>query len=199
MVDMLRQRIERAGIANLEAVVMDMEKLEFPDESFDAVTARWAFMFAPDAVGAIAAARRVLKPGGRLATATWDKADQNWWQGAQIFEKTLNPLVPPPPPDPNAPNPLRFSDPELLEQMLRDAGFADVSSETVPFRFDFGSSDEWWRFISTVNAPVAARLRRLDAAQLDQVRQESTAEIERFASGDRLALAAACLCAVGRK
>jgi len=83
--------------------------------------------------------------------------------------------------------------------MLRDAGFADVSSETVPFRFDFGSSDEWWRFISTVNAPVAARLRRLDAAQLDQVRQESTAEIERFASGDRLALAAACLCAVGRK
>lgn len=52
MVDMLRQRIERAGIANLEAVVMDMEKLEFPDESFDAVTARWAFMFAPDAVGA---------------------------------------------------------------------------------------------------------------------------------------------------
>ena len=69
MVDMLRQRIERDGIANLEAVLMDMEKLEFPDESFDAVTARWAFMFAPDTVGAMAAARRVLKPGGRLTTA----------------------------------------------------------------------------------------------------------------------------------
>lgn len=199
MIEQLQHRIQSAGLKNLDARVMDMESLDFPDESFDAITARWAFMFAPDAVGAIAESRRVLKTGGRLATATWDVADKNWWQGAQIFEKTLSPLVPPPPADPNAPNPLRFSDPALLEDTFKEAGMSGVSIERVSFTFEFSSGLEWWDFISGVNAPAAARLRRLDESQLSQVREQSIVEIEKLGSGGKLSLGAVCLCTAAQK
>ena len=199
MIEELQRCIQTAGLTNLEARLMDMESLDFPDETFDAIAARWAYMFAPNAVGAISESRRVLKAGGRIATATWDVADKNWWQGAQIFEKVLNPILPPPPPDPNAPNPLRFSDPNLLEDMFKEAGMSGISIERVPFTFEFSSGEEWWGFISSVNAPAAARLRRLDEAQLVQVREQSILEIEKFSSGGKLSLGAVCLCTAAQK
>jgi SAM-dependent methyltransferase len=49
----------------------DAERLPFPDGSFDVVVSQFGHMFAPRPGIAVAEMRRVLKPGGRVAFATW--------------------------------------------------------------------------------------------------------------------------------
>jgi SAM-dependent methyltransferase len=49
----------------------DVEDMPYPDASFDVVLSEFGHMFAPRADVAIAEMRRVLRPGGRVAFATW--------------------------------------------------------------------------------------------------------------------------------
>ena len=49
----------------------DAEKLPYADASFDVVVSQFGHMFAPRPELAVAEMRRVLKPGGRVAFATW--------------------------------------------------------------------------------------------------------------------------------
>ncbi len=49
----------------------DAMQLPFPDEAFDVVVCQFGHMFAPRPDVAMAEMRRVLKPDGRIAFATW--------------------------------------------------------------------------------------------------------------------------------
>jgi ubiquinone/menaquinone biosynthesis C-methylase UbiE len=68
MLDRLDAHAEENGISNVTTVAADMRTLPFEDESFDAVVSNYAFHHLVDADKAIALAeaRRVLVPGGRL-------------------------------------------------------------------------------------------------------------------------------------
>jgi ubiquinone/menaquinone biosynthesis C-methylase UbiE len=134
MVEVMRRRAAASGVDNLEARVMDMEQLQFADDSFDAVTCRWGYMFCPDAVSALIESRRVLRPGGRLALAVWDLPANNPWLSS--FVSAINHVAPSAsPPDPKALGPFRLSDRGELEALLGAAGFSRSSIESVPFRF----------------------------------------------------------------
>lgn len=61
---MKRARWLPPGITNFEACVCDVEALEFPDASFDAVTVRIAPHHFLDIEKAVREIARVLKPGG---------------------------------------------------------------------------------------------------------------------------------------
>ncbi|MET3181819.1 UNVERIFIED_ORG: SAM-dependent methyltransferase [Variovorax guangxiensis] len=76
--DLTPELIEAAGenatIAGLEDIAWtegDAENLPYADASFDVVLSQFGHMFAPRPEVAIAEMRRVLKPGGRIAFATW--------------------------------------------------------------------------------------------------------------------------------
>lgn len=58
------------GLA-IEFVEGDCERLPFADASFDVVVSQFGHMFAPRPGVATAEMLRVLKPGGRIAFATW--------------------------------------------------------------------------------------------------------------------------------
>ena len=65
---------ENAGIAKVATIQWfegDAEHLPFPDGQFDVVVSQFGHMFAPRPDVAVAEMRRVLKPGGRIAFATW--------------------------------------------------------------------------------------------------------------------------------
>jgi SAM-dependent methyltransferase len=68
MVELTRQR-------GIEALVADITQLPFGDAEFDCVFAGWVLYHVLDRDRAIAECARVLKPGGRFATATL--ADEN--------------------------------------------------------------------------------------------------------------------------
>ncbi|MGV8840100.1 MAG: class I SAM-dependent methyltransferase [Bauldia sp.] len=66
-----RENASIAGVGSVEWVEGDAEKLPFPDHRFDVVLSQFGHMFAPRPDVATAEMHRVLKPGGRIAFATW--------------------------------------------------------------------------------------------------------------------------------
>jgi ubiquinone/menaquinone biosynthesis C-methylase UbiE len=60
-----RKRAQEVG-RSIDLRVGDVQKLDFPDESFDTVTCTLGFCTIPDTRAAACEAFRVLRPGGRL-------------------------------------------------------------------------------------------------------------------------------------
>ncbi len=66
MLDAARGLADERGIAGIEFVLGDAEKLPFPDASFDLVTCRIAAHHFPDVQAFADEVARVLRPGGRF-------------------------------------------------------------------------------------------------------------------------------------
>ncbi|MEO3862184.1 methyltransferase domain-containing protein [Acrocarpospora sp. B8E8] len=89
--------IQRRGVSNARVTIGDAESLDFPDASFDAVQSGLVLFFVPDMPQAAAEIARVLRPGGRLALATFaeDREEDKALQAT--LRNLLTPYLPPPP------------------------------------------------------------------------------------------------------
>lgn len=79
MVSRLGARLVNSGHTRAEAVVgdvTDVPRLGVADASVDVVLCGFALFFLPDPPAALAAWRRALAPGGRLAVSTWGREDE---------------------------------------------------------------------------------------------------------------------------
>ena len=79
MLEVARGNAERRGIRNIETVACDVCELPFEDNSLYPISCRFGFMFFPDMQLAAQEMFRVLKPGGRFATAVWNVPEKNYW------------------------------------------------------------------------------------------------------------------------
>lgn len=88
-----RRRVNDLRLKNVEDLaVMDAEKLEFPDNSFDVVMAQYVVTAVPNPEAALDEFGRVLRPGGELIILTRISADA----GVRRFiERRLQPVVRP--------------------------------------------------------------------------------------------------------
>src|SRR5260370_31850270 len=111
MLAIARERIDAAGLTNVDLVESDAESLSLDAHSFDAVLCRWGLMFMPDLDGVVRAMHRALRPGGHFATAVWSVADKVPMCGlARDAIRRVTGIVPPP----NAPDPTKTPKTSLL-------------------------------------------------------------------------------------
>ena len=86
-----RERVRRLGLSNVEALsVMDAERLDYPDASFDVVVAQYVVTAVPDPEAALDEFARVLKPGGEIVLTSRIGADKGL---RGHIEHALMPLV----------------------------------------------------------------------------------------------------------
>ena len=124
MLDVARQRAAAAGARGLEFREADAQTAAFPGGR-DAVFSRFGVMFFSDPVAAFCNLRSALKPGGRLAFVCWRPLAENLWM--RLPAETAAGLIPPaPPPEPGAPGPFAFADPDRVRWILAEAGFTGV-------------------------------------------------------------------------
>lgn len=164
LLDVARQRA--AGLPGLEFVQADAQTHPLAAGSFDAVFSRFGVMFFADPTAAFANLRRALKPGGRLAFVCWRTAMENPVLSLPLFAALAH-LPPLPPPEPGAPGPFAFADPERVRSILDGAGFVDVA--VTPNDMKMGSGDlETALILAQRVGPLGALLRdnpdRQDAA-----------------------------------
>lgn len=129
MIEVARARAARLGIRNVEFQQLNLEWLDLETASVDAVLCRWGIMLVLDPAAAAREARRVLRPGGRLAIAVWDAAARNPWAtipGRVMIDAGLSE-----PPDPNAPGMFALAGVGVVQELLEGAGFVDVTVESV--------------------------------------------------------------------
>lgn len=148
MLEQLRTRVREAGVRNLSAELMDAQHLTFHDGTFDAVFCSFGMMFVPDRARALEEMRRVLRPGGRVAIATWSTIDKRPLMQL-AFAAARDALGAPTPPK----GPLQSI--EECEGELRAAGFHDPIARTFDEDAVFPSVDAYWKALMSGGAPMA--------------------------------------------
>ncbi len=152
MLAIARERMQTAGMRNVELVEGDAETVALPPDSFGAVVCRWGLFFFPDPVGTLARLRASLVPGGWLAAAVWGQPERV--PMISLPFAVLSRELGQPPALPSGPSPFALSEPATLEQAVRDAGFADVQSEPFTVTFEFASLDALLSHLGDVSAPL---------------------------------------------
>ena len=141
MLEVARARAAALGIENIEFRRMELEWIDLDTASVDAVLCKWGLMFSIDPEAALREARRVLRPGGRIALAAWDEPPVNPW--ATIPTRALVELGHTAPPDPDAPGMFILSAPGRLQELLEAAGFLDAVVESVDTSRSFAGTEEY--------------------------------------------------------
>jgi ubiquinone/menaquinone biosynthesis C-methylase UbiE len=148
----------------------DAQDLPFEEASFDLVLCLFGIMFFPDKVRANAEAHRVLRPGGCYVVVTFDNLELN------PVPKTAGEAVAslfPDDPSYMERGPFSYTDPTLVEQDLRAAGFQTVELETVELSSRVTARDAAHGIV--LGSPFRAEIERLDASALER----ATAAVER--------------------
>jgi SAM-dependent methyltransferase len=187
--DLSPQMVEaarRRRIPNAEHRTMDMQAIDLPDASVDAVVSRFGYMLVPDWTLALRETRRVLRPGGRLAFATWAPAQRNPWAtayGPVLIERGLQE-----PPEPGTPGQFALSEPSQIEELVRDAGFAEVAVAEVPVEFRFADWDDYRSVVPRLASSLRELLATLDKATVAEIDAAAEARLERFRTDEGYAL-----------
>jgi SAM-dependent methyltransferase len=149
--------------------------LPTPAASLDAIIGRWVYMLLADPATALGEARRVLRPGGRIALAAWTDPQDNPWASAPQLELVATGAVPPP--DPDEPNMFTFRDPARIRELLEGAGFTDVVIDQLDLAWHYDSLDDWWDTQLDISTTLAAGVGKLSPAVRDDLRDAIDARL----------------------
>ncbi len=197
IVELALQVARERGLKQIETRVMDGEKLDLPDASFDAVLCRLGLMYMPHPVTALREWRRALKAGGRAAVVVFSTPDRNSWGAvpASIIRRRAQL----PPPVPGQPGPFSLGGPGVLEGVFRQAGFADPEIRTVPVPHRMASAAEYVRVAREAFGAFNAMMARLSPEERESVWNEVEGSLRSFESPSGFEVPGECLVGAATK
>lgn len=113
LLDQARAEAAVAGLSEIDWKEGDAESLPYPDASFDFVLSQFGHIFAPRPDVALREMLRVLRPGGRIAFASWPP-EQLIGRAHALGERYL-------PPTGDVPSPLLWGEPSVVRERLGPA------------------------------------------------------------------------------
>jgi ubiquinone/menaquinone biosynthesis C-methylase UbiE len=171
MVRLTRSDLRHAGIAHATVHCMDAEQLRFPTGSFDRVLCGFTLHLLLQPARALAEARRVLKPGGRLAVTTWGDGDAHWAWFEDLLRRTASAVRPAPP---------VLHQPAELMRLLQAVGFTRVQVASESRDIVYASEAEWWAsrwsrgergVLESMTLPVAQAFKTAAFERMQSLRQ----------------------------
>lgn len=168
-----KENARRAGHANVETAEGDGERLDVPEETFDAAICRLGLMFFLDPETALRGIRHALKSGGAFCSMVFSAADAN--PCVSILMSTALRHAGLPPRDVYQPGGLlSLGKPGLIDDLFRRAGFVQVATTRVAAPFRLPSVGAYLDFVRGSASPILQILARMD----DASRHAAWADIE---------------------
>jgi ubiquinone/menaquinone biosynthesis C-methylase UbiE len=188
--DLSSTMIDEARSRNPEVTFRegDAAALPFPDASFDAVTIGFGMLHFAEPDRALAEARRVLAPGGRLAFTVWDDPERAVTFGLVLaaVERHGDPNVGLPPGPPF----FRFAEADACKRALVEAGFTSPEVVTLPITNVVASTDDLVDVFLRGGVRTRAILLAQSPAAMAAIRKDVAAAAERFRRAGGLELPA---------
>ena len=157
----------RADVAFLQA---DAATHSFETNDFDLAFSRFGVMFFDDPTAAFSNIRQALRPGGHMAFSCWQALKDNDWTRIPL-QAALQHLPPPEKPDPHAPGPFAFADPQRVEGILQSSGYRDIAVKSFAREIRFGEAptlSESVRKLAMIG-PVSRLIAGQEPALLEQI------------------------------
>ncbi|MGH9263270.1 MAG: class I SAM-dependent methyltransferase [Acidimicrobiales bacterium] len=133
-----RERVARAGAAEVELVEADAGSHSYGDGAFDVVVSRNGVVFFGDPDGAFANLARALRAGGRIAFTAPQGLDRNPW--IMVAGAAAAPHIGMPSGvAPGQPGPLGLADPSRIKAVLGRAGFREVTIQELTASIRIGA------------------------------------------------------------
>jgi ubiquinone/menaquinone biosynthesis C-methylase UbiE len=141
------------------------EALPYDDASFDRVISQFGLMFFADRPRALAEMLRVLRPGGTLAVAVWDRleATPGYAAVAALLDDLFGPAA-----AQSIAAPYALGDTDQLASLFAAAGLPAPTIHTLPGKARFPSVDAWiytdikgWTLADTIDDDGYNRLKQV--------------------------------------
>ncbi len=139
MVEIARENAIRRSIKNVETITAEVSELPFADNTFDAISCRFGFMFFPDMELAAKEMVRVLKPGGRIATSVWNVGEKNFWVTAIM--NVIHKNIELPAALPGAPGMFRCAANGFMADLFGNAGLKNIAETEVAGKLNCGDAE----------------------------------------------------------
>ena len=170
MLAFAEERARSAGLTNTRFVEADIETVDLEPASFDVVLSRNALMYASDPLTTISRLRTLLRPGGRLAAAVWATPDKvAFATPVGIITETLDISLPT-----DGPGPFALGAPGVLEDLLRHAGLADITSGTAIVVYETPDAESCTQWLRDVAPPITELVADQPPAVQDEIWQRVT-------------------------
>jgi len=197
IVELALEVARERGHKQVETRAMDGERLDLPDDSFDAVLCRLGLMYMPHPVTALREWRRALRPGGRVAVVVFSTPDRNTWGAmpASIIRRRAEL----PHPVSGQPGPFSLGAPGVLEGVFHQAGFADPEIRAVSVPLGMNSSAEYVRVAREAFGAFNAMMAHLPPQECESVWNEVEESLRSFESAGGFEVPGECLVGAATK
>jgi len=187
-----------ADLPNVETAVIDGAATGQPDATYDAIVFRMGLMFITDPGAALRDHHRILKPGGRLAAATWAGMEHNPWLTTVGMAAMLSGLLSGSLPiEPGGP--LSLGDPGQLRAYATDAGFGEAAVDEIELVMEFPDVEDYLAHVTALAPPFAAAFPAASDEQLAAVKATVTDATEQYRTDTGLAIPGRALLLVARR
>lgn len=190
-------RSEARGLGNVTTLDLDLERVDQPDGSYDAVLCREGIMLVPDHDGAASEMRRVLRPGGRAVVSVWGPRERNPWLGAMLdaVGTQLGVTFPPP----GLAGPFALDGRDKLLAVLSGAGFEDVAVDEVEAPWIGASFDQWWLVTTALAGPLSKVLEAQSPEAIDAIRSHAREALATYETPNGLEIPGVTLVGAARR
>lgn len=171
---------KKMALDNIDFHVMDAEQLEFRPNDFDAIGCSFGLFFLQDMSAALENWLRILKPGGRLMFTSF--APSALQPMTTMLFEDLSAVGLPLRDGETGGSANRLPSREFCCELLEEAGYTNVASESQQLGFHLGKAEDWWEVVW--NAGLRGYIERLGPEQLAELRARHLPRIEKLRTED---------------
>jgi len=156
---------ERVPAADVQ--VGAAEALPWPGDTFDVALSQLVVNFMSDADAGVAEMRRVVHPGGTVASCTWDYSDgmtmlRTFWDAALSLDSKT----------PDEGRTMHYNDPDSLRELWLRAGLEAVENDALVVEVSYRDFDDYWEPFTAGVGPAGAYTLSLDPDRRAALREE---------------------------
>lgn len=195
MVGLATRNAKERRIPNVEFRVVDAEKMDFPDSTFDLAVSRFGFQIFTNPGAVAKETCRVLKPKGRIGVTVWSTAEK-----AAAIHAVVGPMLEFAEPDESGylPTPYELGGPGEMANLLEDAGFRDPKESRRTHTMAFKDEEDYIDIIVN-GTPLGHSIKEEDPAVQGKILQKTRQNLRMWKTRKGIAIPCECVIVTATK